>query len=124
MGEVEPPFPKNYIAEVCHEFQQACVDVLIAKTLGAAEKYAPKTILLAGGVSANTELRKQLGQAIKKSIPNVAYQIPDLSLTGDNAAMIGTAAALRWEKMSEENKKKAMNGWKDILPDANLKFAK
>lgn len=113
---------KEYIAEVCHEFQQSCIDVLVAKTIKAAEQYKPKTILLAGGVSANTELRKQLGEAISKFIPDTLYKIPDTSLTGDNAAMIASAASFRWEKMSDAQKKKALDGWKIIQPDANLKL--
>lgn len=113
---------KKYIASVCHEFQQAAVDVLIHKTLKAAEKYGPKTILLAGGVSANTELRKQLGQAVKEFIPDTCYMIPDTSLTGDNAAMIASAAAFRWQNMNEAQKKKAFSNWKTLQPDANLKM--
>ena len=115
-------FDKKYIAEVCHEFQQACVDVLVAKTIKAAEKYQPKTILLAGGVSANTELRTQLGQALEKNMPHVSYCIPELELTGDNAAMIGAAAAFRWEKMSAVQKEKALSNWKTLQPNANLKM--
>ena len=113
---------KKYIAEICHEFQQACVDVLIAKTLKAAELYKPKTILLAGGVSANTELRKQLETAIENNLSDVSYLVPDLTLTGDNAAMVGAAAAFRWEKMSDLQKKKTLNNWKALQPDANLKM--
>jgi len=113
---------KKYISAVCHEFQQATIDVLISKTLKAAEKYKPKTVMLAGGVSANKELRKQLGQSIEKSIPNTKYCIPDISLTGDNAAMVASATAFRWQKMSEAQKKKTLNGWKNIQPDANLKL--
>jgi tRNA A37 threonylcarbamoyltransferase TsaD len=115
-------FSKEYIAEICHEFQQACVDVLVAKTIKAAKQYNPKTILLAGGVSANKELREQLGQAIASQLPVTDYQLPDLSLTGDNAVMIASAASFRWEKMSDAQKKKALDGWKTIQPDANLKL--
>ena len=113
---------KEYIAEVCHEFQQATVDVLISKTIKAAEQYNPKTIMLAGGVSANRQLREQLGMAIKKNIPDVAYVIPDTSLTGDNAAMIASAAAIRWQKMNDTQKKKTLDNWKNLQPDANLKL--
>jgi N6-L-threonylcarbamoyladenine synthase len=87
---------KEYIAEISHEFQQACIDVLVAKTIKAAQQYKPKTIMLAGGVSANKELRSQLGKAVEEFIPNTLYKIPDTCLTGDNAAMIATAAALRF----------------------------
>ncbi len=113
---------KKYLAEVCHEFQQACVDVLVAKTIKAAEKYQPKTILLAGGVSANLELREQLGQAIESSLPGVTYQVPELSLTGDNAAMIGAASAFRWGSMTDTQKKSALENWKTLQPNANLKM--
>ena len=113
---------KKYIAAVCHEFQQAVTDVLVLKTIKAAEKYAPKTIMLAGGVSANKKLREQLGKTIKEFIPNTIYQIPDISLTGDNAAMTAAAAAVRWQKMSDLQKKRALHGWKTLQPDANLKL--
>ncbi len=114
--------PKEYVVQVCHEFQQACIDVLIAKTIKAAEKYQPKTILLAGGVSANIELRNQLGEAISKNLTKVSYLIPDLNLTGDNAAMIGVAASFRWEKMTDAQKKATLKNWKKLQPDANLKM--
>jgi len=77
---------------ICHEFQQAIIDVLIAKTIRAAKEYKVKTIILGGGVAANTELRKQLGNAIKNNLPNTLYLIPDTKYTTDNAAMIATAA--------------------------------
>ena len=113
---------KNYIAEMCHEFQQSVIDVLVAKTMKATEKYRPKTILLAGGVAANQELRKQLGEAIKNNLPKTIYKIPPLEFTGDNAAMIATAACFRWEKMTSFQKKKALQNWKDLDTDANLKL--
>jgi N6-L-threonylcarbamoyladenine synthase len=113
---------KNYIAELCHEFQQACIDVLISKTLKAAELYSPKTILLAGGVSANKQLREQLGAAINKNLPQTDYCTPKQELTGDNAAMIAAAATFRLEKMSDSQKKKALINWKTLQPEANLKM--
>lgn len=119
-----PELIKNekYVSAMCHEFQQSVVDVLISKTIKAAEKFKPKTIMLAGGVSANTELRKQLGEAIKNNLPNVSYSFPNLSLTGDNAAMIAAAAAFRFLKMNEKQKKKALGNWKTLQPDANLRL--
>ena len=113
---------KNYTIEMCHEFQQAVIDVLISKTLKAAQKYSPKTIMLAGGVAANQELRKQLGEAIQKNLPNTTYKIPDTVFTGDNAAMIAIAAAFRWSKMAKGQKKRALQNWKTLNTDANLKL--
>jgi N6-L-threonylcarbamoyladenine synthase len=112
----------KYIAEMCHEFQQAVIDVLVSKTIKAAKEYKPKTILLAGGVAANLELRKQLGKAVKKELKEVSYVIPELKYTGDNAAMIATVACFRWKNMSEVQKKKAFQNWKTLETDANLKL--
>ena len=79
------------LPEYCAAFQQAAIDVLIHKTVKAAKKYKIKSVLLAGGVAANLELRKQLGENIKKELPNVGYHVPDLKYTTDNAAMIAAA---------------------------------
>ncbi|MFH0951730.1 MAG: tRNA (adenosine(37)-N6)-threonylcarbamoyltransferase complex transferase subunit TsaD [Patescibacteria group bacterium] len=78
------------INNLCADFQQAVIDVLIAKTIAAAKYYNPKSILLAGGVAANKELRQQLAQAIKKSTKTKYYQ-PNLKYCTDNAAMIAIA---------------------------------
>lgn len=113
---------KNYISAVAKEFQQAVVDVLIIKTIKAAKEYNPKTIMLAGGVSANKELRKQLDKAIKKELKNTLYIIPSMSYCIDNAAMIAVAGHFRWKNMSPTQKKKALNTWKTLQADANLKL--
>jgi N6-L-threonylcarbamoyladenine synthase len=132
-----PSFSKKYISKICHEFQQASIDVLIAKTLKAAEKYLPKTIMLAGGVSANIELRKQLGKAIETFLPTTRldsrkrlvdarranYQLPTMDLTGDNATMIAAATYFRFQKMSAAKRKSIKENWKKITADANLKMA-
>ena len=83
---------KERISEYAYEFQQAVIDVLVGKTLKAAKEYKAKTIMLAGGVSANKELRKQLEEAAGSHIPDFEFKNPDLQYTTDNAAMIGAAA--------------------------------
>jgi N6-L-threonylcarbamoyladenine synthase len=113
---------ENYIDEICHEFQQAAIDVLVKKTLRAAKKYNPKTILLAGGVSANLELRRQLQEAVEQELPGVRYGTPELKFSMDNAAMIASAAFWRWSKMASGDKEKALHTWKDLDTDANLKL--
>ena len=72
--------------DVAASFQQAVVDVLIAKTIRAAKEYKVKSILLSGGVSANKVLRQTLRKETKKL--GLFYSQPDLQYTGDNAAMI------------------------------------
>jgi N6-L-threonylcarbamoyladenine synthase len=110
------------LSAMCAEFQQAAIDVLVAKTIKAAKKYNPKTIMLAGGVAANKELRKQLGKAIKKNLSTTNYQLPTIEYTGDNAAMIASAGYFRWKYMTSAQKKKASQNWKTLEANANLKL--
>ena len=82
---------QNKIPEYCHEYQSAITDVLIHKTIKAAEKYNIKTVMLSGGVSANQKLRQDLKQAVKEKLPNSNFTLPDLKYTTDNAAMVASA---------------------------------
>ncbi len=85
-------------ADVAASFQQAVVDVLVTKTMRAAQAEGLKTIVLAGGVAANSGLRQQLEAAASAS--GCRLYCPPLALCTDNAAMIGAAAhykALRGE---------------------------
>lgn len=115
---------EEFISAVCREFQQAVIDVLVSKTIKAAQKFKPKTIMLAGGVSANIELRKQLGEKIKNELGNIAYKIPDINYCVDNASMIAMAGFFRWKE--NKNKKsfqeKIKNNWRDLETNANLKL--
>jgi N6-L-threonylcarbamoyladenine synthase len=70
-------------------FQQAAIDVLIAKTMRAAEAYGARSIILGGGVAANAALKKTLGLTAKKA--GCAFFAPGKTYYGDNAAMIGAA---------------------------------
>jgi N6-L-threonylcarbamoyladenine synthase len=109
---------KNLVAALCAEFQQAVIDVLVSKTMKAARKYAPRTILLGGGVSANQELRKQLGDKIKEELRNTKYQIPDTGYSLDNAAMIALAGYFRYTQT--KSKKEFSINWKNLEADAGL----
>lgn len=80
------------IEDVCASFQAAVVDVLVAKTMRAVEQYGPKCLILAGGVSANKALRERLHRDFS---PVGTFLVPDLALTGDNAAMIAAAGYYR-----------------------------
>lgn len=109
---------KDFIAQMCHEFQQAVIDVLISKTLSAAKIYKPKTILLAGGVSANLELRKQMIRDIGNDLKNILCVMPDTLYSIDNAAMIAAAGYFRYQ--ASKNRKALLNNWKNLEADANL----
>ena len=87
--------------DLAASFQAAVVDVLVSKTIRAAKELGVKQITLAGGVAANSGLREALKLAIGEELGhNVEVVIPPLSLCGDNAAMIGAAAAIEFD---EEN---------------------
>lgn len=85
--------PENLAAS----FQASVIEVLVGKTLKAAEAYGVKQVVLAGGVAANKGLREALTSAFTK-LPDVKVIIPPLSLCTDNAAMIAAAGTVAFEK--------------------------
>ncbi len=78
------------VADMAAEFQAALVDVLVGKTIRAAEQYGVGSILIAGGVAANTALRNAMEQQAAREGLKVYYPSPGLCT--DNAAMIAGAA--------------------------------
>ena len=77
-------------------FQHAIVEVLFWKTIKALEKYSLKTLLLAGGVAANSELRSTFSEYCNKH--NFKLHYPSEEFCTDNAAMIGAAAQFKYKK--------------------------
>ena len=84
--------------EICAAFEDAAVDVLVTKTMRAAQLYQPKSIILAGGVAANTALRNSLHLATDHLLPTTNFMVPPLEFCGDNAAMIALAAYYHLQK--------------------------
>lgn len=82
------------VEDVAASFQQAVIEVLVNKTLQAARKKEVSTIILAGGVAANSALREIIEKEGQKEGFEVKY--PPLILCTDNAAMIGCAAYYRY----------------------------
>ena len=75
-------------ADLCASFQKAVTNVLIANIKQAIQMTNVKTIALAGGVSANSYIRKEFKNLEED---NIKIYMPDLKLCTDNAAMIGSA---------------------------------
>lgn len=82
-------------ADIAASVQQAIVDVLVSKTLRAAQLHHAATIILGGGVSANAALREQLTQRCAEVYPRARVVVPTPGLFTDNGAMIAVAAAPR-----------------------------
>ncbi len=87
---------------IAREFQNAVIDVLVAKTVRAAKEFKVKTVTLGGGVSANATLRVRLAEKLAEELPRAKFIIPELALTGDNALMIALAAYFCGKKMSPD----------------------
>jgi len=93
-------------ADICASFEQAVIDVLIAKSVRAAQTLNPRSFLLAGGVAANNKLRREIKKALLRRAPKVAYFEPRLEYTTDNAAIIAVAGCFAgrdheavWQKL-------------------------
>ena len=96
---------------ICAGFQEAVCDSLVAKSLAAARKETLKTLVVGGGVSANSRLRRKLADAARRERVRVVF--PDGRFCQDNAAMI---AALG-EALHREGKRDRLN--LSAYPDFN-----
>lgn len=75
------------IPDLCASFQHTVCDILCTNLMKAAEQTGDTTVVLAGGVSANSGLRRCVEQACRER--GYRLYLPPLSLCGDNAAMVG-----------------------------------
>jgi N6-L-threonylcarbamoyladenine synthase len=91
------------VSDILASFQQAVTDVLVGKTIKAALKFKTKQIVLAGGVAANSSLRREIKE--KANLLNIKVFYPSISLCTDNAAMVASAGYYKFK----ENKKSSLN---------------
>jgi len=89
------PGSRQALADLCASFQAAVVDVLVAKARLARRKFDCAAMTVVGGVSANSGLRAAMTAAA--AADGFELWTPALRYCGDNAAMIGAAAALRMQ---------------------------
>ncbi len=83
------------IQALAYEVQESITDVLVKKTLKAAEAYNATSILVSGGVSANLRLREKFSTKINDLKSIILFHAPPISLCTDNAVYIGSYAYFR-----------------------------
>jgi N6-L-threonylcarbamoyladenine synthase len=80
-------YPEDLIKDIVASFQEAAVDVLLKKTLQAAQHQGLKRIVLSGGVAANQRLRERMQEEALQQ--RLKVYLPSPSFCTDNAAMVG-----------------------------------
>ena len=96
-----PKLQGDFVPDLCASFQQAIFDVLVRKTVAAAQRYKVDLVTVSGGVSCNQELRRQLREACEKE--GLKFKSAEPWLCTDNAAMIAFAASLQLEAGLKSN---------------------
>jgi N6-L-threonylcarbamoyladenine synthase len=100
-------FPSTRLAELLNDsqrndlaasFQRVAIETLVDKTIKAFENHSPASVVIAGGVAANSELRVQL----QKRLP-IAIDYAPIALCTDNAAMIASLTFYRAQLQSPAN---------------------
>jgi N6-L-threonylcarbamoyladenine synthase len=105
-----PELPRQDVADIAASFQRVVVETLVDRTFEAARWLGARSVGIAGGVSANSRLRAEAeARGAKLGIP---VFVPPLSLSTDNAAMIGAAGLRRFRA--------GINGSLDFNAEASL----
>ncbi len=94
--KTNPKFIEENLFDICASIQNTIVDILMDKVKNAVEQTGIKHVAIAGGVSANSEIRKRLRTAEQQM--NWSCYIPKFEYTTDNAAMIAISGYLKYLK--------------------------
>lgn len=81
------------VADMCASFQTRAVGMIVEKLVLSLDEYDVKQVIVAGGVAANSHLRKEIVEKVNERHPDVEVVLPPLWCCGDNAAMIAKAGA-------------------------------
>jgi N6-L-threonylcarbamoyladenine synthase len=93
--------PSLNINNVAASFQAAVVETLVEKTMLAASETGVNKIVVAGGVAANSSLRKRMNEETSKQ--GITLYLPNMALCIDNAAMIALAGYLHFRQGRRSN---------------------
>lgn len=103
VAEKHSPLDEETKYLLAKEFSETVCEILVKKTLFAVQKFSPKSVVMAGGVAANSTLRERLKSESEK-IEGIKFFVPELKYCGDNAAMVGASALLRPEETGLDQK--------------------
>ena len=81
------------VNDMCASFQARAVGMIVEKVVAAIDEYDVKQVIVAGGVAANSYLRKEIKEKLNAKNPDIEVGLPPLWCCGDNAAMIAKASA-------------------------------
>ena len=95
-GEILP------VSDIAASFQEAVVEVLVKKTLMAAKETGIETVVIGGGVAANSRLRTMAQSMAEKE--NIRVRIPRPGLCTDNGAMVASLGSLLFKNQIEPSK--------------------
>ncbi len=83
------------VPNMCASLRKTVTDILLEKIKKAVELYPTERFVLAGGVSANSEIRQRIEDFCKNN--NISFYAPELKYCGDNAAMVAAQAFYEYE---------------------------
>ncbi len=95
------------LRDLCAGIQAAIVDVLVKKTIRAAQRHGARCVTVSGGVACNSSLRRRLAEACRSE--GMELRLADRTFATDNAGMIGILA-----------ERKLLSGWAATDPDADI----
>jgi len=101
---------RQQVADLSFAVQKSIIEVLVRKTVNAAQKYNVKSVLLGGGVASNQKLQGEMHSQL--ATLNFQLHVPPPHLCTDNAAMIGAYAAFHYNPID----------WRDITANPQLYF--
>ena len=91
-------------AAVAREFEDAVTEVLLKKTKKAVDEHGIQTIIVGGGVSANTYIKEQFTETFRVSHPDITVYFPPQNLSTDNSIMIALAGHAHSDRMTDHKK--------------------
>lgn len=108
---------EDEVKDICREFEDTVVDVLLSKTKKAVDHTGAQTLIIAGGVIANKRLREKF-KKLEDEFPGLIVKTPSQKLSTDNALMIASSAYLKILENSE-----LLKGGMEIKANGNLRLS-